>query len=135
MEYFIFPQSARFKDGSEIKEHVTKEINKVETILKNHHQSGHHTSGNERLQEICNSYLSPKGKNIDLAFFYAFLMLEEKDLHFVSCRLDEGVGASAGFGTTGGGVSVLQKKKRNAQEATAAEITDLKKTISDNVSL
>jgi penicillin V acylase-like amidase (Ntn superfamily) len=40
--YGIFSQSARFKDGSYIKEHAAKVINKVETILKNHHQSGHH---------------------------------------------------------------------------------------------
>jgi hypothetical protein len=71
----ISPQSARFKDDLDIKEHVTKVINKVETSL---------TSGNERLKEIPNSFLGPKGKKIDLAFFYAFLMLDDKDLQFVS---------------------------------------------------
>jgi hypothetical protein len=41
----IFPLSARFKAGLDIKEHVTKVINKVEAILKIHCQSGHHASG------------------------------------------------------------------------------------------
>lgn len=103
----------------------------METISINHYQNGHHTSGDEHLQEIHNSHLSPKVKKKYLSFFYAFIMLEEKDLWFVSHSLDEGVGDSAGFGTTGGGVSVPQKKNRNEQEVIAAEIMDLKKTISD----
>jgi hypothetical protein len=43
---------ARFKDGNEVKQLVTKVVNKVETILKKHWQSGHHSSGMERLKEI-----------------------------------------------------------------------------------
>ncbi len=39
-----------------------QEEGKVETILK-HHCIGHHTSANERLKEIRNSFLGPKGKN------------------------------------------------------------------------
>jgi hypothetical protein len=39
-------------------------------------------------------------------------MLEGKDLQFVIFQLDAGVGASAGFGSTGGGgASVVEKKK------------------------
>jgi|LakMenEpi03Aug12_release.lakeMendotaPanAssembly.Ray.scaffolds.fasta_scaffold4310548_2 hypothetical protein len=40
-------------------------------------------------------------------------MLEDKDLWFVRCWLDEGVGTSAGFGSTGGGASVVEKKKQS----------------------
>jgi ribosome-associated translation inhibitor RaiA len=46
MEYH--PNQLGFKDGLGIREHVTKKINKVETILKNHHQSDLYTSGDER---------------------------------------------------------------------------------------
>jgi hypothetical protein len=53
------------------------------------------------LQEIRSSFLSPKGKNVDIPFFYAFLMLDNVDLTFVSRKLEDGVGASAGFGTVG----------------------------------
>jgi hypothetical protein len=53
-------------------------------ILKNHQQSGSHSSGDERLNEIKTSFLSPKGKNIDMCYFYAILMLEEKDFKFAS---------------------------------------------------
>jgi hypothetical protein len=80
-------------------------VQKVQTTLKNHKQSGHHSSGAERLMEIQNSFLSPKGKNLDMGLWYAFLMLEEKDLNFVSRKLQEGVGAAAGLGTIGGGAA------------------------------
>jgi len=81
-------------------------------ILKNHQQSGRHSSSDERLLEIRNSFFSPKGKNVDMGFFYAFLMLEDKDLKFASPSLEDGVGASAGLGTVGGGVAVAVNQKR-----------------------
>jgi hypothetical protein len=84
----------------------------VKTIKKNHQQSDYHSSGDERLEEICSSFLSPKGKNVDIPFFYAFLMLDTVDLTFVSRKLEDGVGASAGFGTVGGGRIVSESKKR-----------------------
>ena len=87
-------------------------VSRVETILRNHQQSRHHSSGNERLEEICNSFFSPKGKNVDIPFFYAFLMLETTDLTSVSRKLGDGVGAGAGFGTVGGGKNVSESKKR-----------------------
>ena len=99
---------------------------KVETILRNHKQSGHHSSGEERLQEIKNNFLNPKSKNIDYSYFYAFLMLEDKDLKFASWQLEEGIGTSAGFGTVGGVVTAV-KKKWNVQEAVALDIQSLTK--------
>jgi hypothetical protein len=74
------PHLARFKDGNEIRKLVVQVVSRVETIKKNHQQSGHHSSGDERLQEIRSSFLSPKGKNVDIPFFYAFLMLDNVDL-------------------------------------------------------
>jgi hypothetical protein len=56
-------------------------------------------------------------------------LLEDKDLWCVSHRLDEGVGASAGFGSSGGGASVVEKRKQSAQDMIPAEIMDLKKTV------
>jgi len=97
------PHLARFKDGDEIRKLVVQVVSRVETVKKNHQQSGHHSSGDERLQEINSSFLSPKGKNVDIPFFYAFLMLDNVDLTFVSRKLEDGVGTSAGFGTVGGG--------------------------------
>jgi hypothetical protein len=41
-------------------------VNRVETIKRNHQQSGLHSSWNEGLEEIQNRLLSPKGKNIDI---------------------------------------------------------------------
>jgi hypothetical protein len=101
---------------------------KVETILRNHKQSGHHSSGEERLQEIKNNFLNPKSKNIDYSYFYAFLMLEDKDLKFASWQLEEGIGTSAGFGTVGGGVTAV-KKKLNVQEVVALDIQSLTKKL------
>jgi hypothetical protein len=66
----------------------------------NHQQRGHHSSGDEHLHEIKLSLLNAKGKNMDMSYFCAFFMLEDKDLKFASCQLDYGV---AGFGTIGGG--------------------------------
>ena len=49
----------QFKDGDEIRKLVVQVVSRVETIKKNHQQSGHHSSGDERLEEICSSFLSP----------------------------------------------------------------------------
>ena len=92
-------------------------VQKVETILKKHQQSGHHSSGDERLLEIQNSFLSSKGKNVDMGIFYAFLILEDKDLKFASRSLEGGIGASAGLGTVGGGAAVVASRKRDVSEA------------------
>jgi hypothetical protein len=100
------PHMATFKDANTIKSYIKTVVAKVETILKNHKQSGHHSSGEERLQEIKNNIL-----NSNYSYFYAFLMLEEKDLKFASRQLEEGIGASAGFGTVGGGVTAVKKAK------------------------
>jgi hypothetical protein len=64
-----------------------------------------------------NSFLSPKGKNIYMGIFYAFLMLEDQDLKLASRSLEDGVGASSGFGTVGGGAAVALNRKRDALEA------------------
>ncbi len=44
-------QSATPKDGAEIKEHVTKVVKNIETIVKNQCQSGHNANGDEKLKE------------------------------------------------------------------------------------
>jgi len=79
-----------------------------------------------------NSFLSPKGKNIYMGIFYAFLMLEDKDLKFASRSLEDGVGASAGFGTVGGGAAVALNKKRDALEAALSQIDVVTRHLSDN---
>ncbi len=61
-------------------------------------------------------FFSPKGKNVDIPFFYAFLMLETTDLTSVSRKLGDGVGASAGFGAVGGGKNVSETKKRKQDD-------------------
>jgi hypothetical protein len=40
-------------------------------------------------------------------------MLEEKDLKFASQQQQEGIGAGAGFGKVGGGVTAVKKKPRS----------------------
>jgi len=61
-----------FKDGDAIRSLVKTMAQKVETILKIHQQSGHHSRGEERLLEIRNSFLSPRGKNVGMGIFYTF---------------------------------------------------------------
>jgi hypothetical protein len=128
----IQPHLATFKDGDAIQALVKSTVQKVEAILKNHQQSRHHSSGDERLLEIRNSFLSPKGKNIAMGIFYAFLMLEDKDLKFSIRSLEDGVGASAGFGTVGGGAAVALNRKRDALEATLSQIDMLNRCLSYN---
>jgi len=111
---------------------VISTVQKVETVLKNHKQSGHHSSGDERLLEIRNSFISPRGKNVDMGIFYSFLMLEDKDLKFASRSLENGVGASAGLGTVFGGASVAVNWKRDASEAALSQIDLLTRRLSDN---
>jgi hypothetical protein len=117
------PHLATFKDADAIKGYIKSVVAKVETILKNHKQSGHHSSGEERLQEIKNNFLNAKGKNVDLSYFYA--------LKFTSRQLDDGIGASAGFGTVGGGATAA-RKKCNVQEVVALDIQNLTKKIAEN---
>jgi hypothetical protein len=74
--------------------------------------------------------LSPKGKNVDICYFYAFLMLEEKDLKFASRQLEDGVGASAGFGTVGGGARAA--KKRLHQDAVLTDLQHFTRKLSDS---
>ena len=128
----IQPHLATFKDGDAIRSLVKSTVQKVETVLKNHQQSGHHSSGDERLLEIRNSLIPPRGKNVDMGIFYAFLMLEDKDLKFASRSLENGVGASAGLGTVGGGASVVINRKRDASEAALSQIDLLTRRLSDN---
>jgi len=129
----IQPHLAVFKDGDMIRGLVRSTVQRVQTILKNHKQSGHHSSGDERLMEIRNSFLSPKGKNVDMGLWYAFLMLEDKDLNFVSRNLQEGVGAAAGLGTVGGGVAATTSyRKRDASDAALSQIDLLTRRLSEN---
>ncbi len=58
-------------------------------------------------------------------------MLEDKDLKFASWQLEDGVGASAGFGTVGGGATAT-KRKRNHQETVLPDIQQLTKKLSDS---
>jgi hypothetical protein len=62
----VQPHLAVFEDGDAIRSLVKTTVQKVEMILKNHQQSRHHLSGDERLLEIHNSFLSPRGKNVDM---------------------------------------------------------------------
>jgi hypothetical protein len=59
-------------------------VSRVETILHNHQQSGHHYTGDKHLHEIKSSFLNAKGKNMDMSYYYAFSMLKDKDLKFAS---------------------------------------------------
>jgi hypothetical protein len=53
-------------------------------------------------------------------------MIEDEDLLFASLQLEGGIGASASFGTVGGGTMTL-RKKHNVQEVVALEIQNLTK--------
>jgi hypothetical protein len=128
----IQPHLATFKDGDAIRALVRSTVQKVETILKNHKQSGHHSSGDDRLLEIKNSFITHKGRNVDIGNFYTFLMLETKDLKFASRSLQPGVGASAGLGTVGGGAAAMTNRKRDASDAAMLQIDMLTKRLSDN---
>jgi hypothetical protein len=128
----IQPDLATFKDGGAIRSLVISTVQKVETVLKNHKQSGHHSSGNETLLEIRNSFISPREKNVHMGIFYAFLMLEDKDLKFASRSLENGAGASAGLGTVDGDASVAVNRKRDASEAALSQIDLLTHHLSDN---
>ena len=102
------PQLATFKDGTTIRGYVKMIASRVETILRNHQQSGPHSIGDKCLHEIKLSFLNAKGKNMDMSYFHAFLMLKDKYLKFASHQLDGGVGASAGLGTIGGGTAATR---------------------------
>jgi hypothetical protein len=126
----MMPHLARFKDAEEIRKLTVHVVSRVETILRNHQQSGHHSSGNKRLEKIRYSFLSPKGKNVDIPFFYAFLMLETTDSTFVSRKLGVGVGASAGFGTVGGD-KVVSKSRKRKHGGVSTEIKEPTKNLAE----
>jgi hypothetical protein len=124
------PHLAQFKDGDKIRKLVVQVVCRTETIKKSHQQSGHHSSGDKRLEEICSSFLSLNGKNVDIPFFYAFLMLDTVALTFVSRKLQDGAGASTGFGTVGG-VRVVLETKKSKQVDVSSEIKKLTKNIAE----
>jgi hypothetical protein len=129
----IQPKMATFKDGDAIRALVKSTVLKVETTLKNHKQSGHHSSGEERLLEVKNDFITPKGKNIDMGTFYAFLMLEERDLKFVTRSLELGIGASAGLGTVGGGApAAMSNRKRDNSESVIQQLNMCTKRFMEN---
>jgi hypothetical protein len=123
---------ATFKDDDAIRALLRSSVQKVETILKNHKQSGHHSSGDDRLLEIKNSFITHKGRNVDISNFYAFLMLETKDLKFASRSLEPGVGPSAGLGTVDSGAAAMTNQKRDASDAAMVQIDMLMKHLADN---
>jgi hypothetical protein len=53
-------------------------VSRVGTIMCNHQQRGHHSSGDEHLHEIKLSLLNAKGKNMDMSYFVPFLCLRTK---------------------------------------------------------
>jgi hypothetical protein len=60
------------------------------------------------------------------------LILEDKDLKFASRSLEGGVGASAGFGTVGGGAAVVASRKRDVSEMASSQIDLLTRRLSEN---
>ena len=60
-------------------------------------------------------------------------MLENKDLKFASRSYEGGVGASAGFGTVGGGAAVVARRKRDVSEVALSQIDLLtRRRLSEN---
>ena len=79
-----------------------------------------------------NSQITNKGKNLDMSTFYAFLILEDKDLKFVSRSLQAGVGAGAGLGTVGGGASAaVSNRKRDITDAAFLQLETATNRLSD----
>jgi hypothetical protein len=69
-------------------------------------------------------FLEHKGENVDYRYFYAFLILEDKNQKFASRQLEGGICASPGFGTVGGGAMAV-RKKRNVEEVVSLDIQTL----------
>ena len=64
--------------------------------------------------------------------FYAFLILEDKELKFVTRSLQPGVGAGAGLGTLGGGASAsASNRKRDVTDAAFLQLETATKRLSD----
>jgi hypothetical protein len=107
------PQDAIFNNPAEIKQLISKVASHVRKTKKKLESSGYNRTGMERLQDALLSHGTGKGKNYDHSLFYAFVMLDEVDLTFVSRHLNDNVGIEAGLGTEGGGeVAFLPKKAR-----------------------
>jgi len=70
----IDPKKATFKDGNAIRALGKSTVLPVEMTLKNHKQSGHHSSGEDRLLEIRNDFITQKGKTVTLALFLLFFV-------------------------------------------------------------
>jgi hypothetical protein len=111
------PNKATFKDGQDIKGWVNTVCTRVENIMRRHDTSGKHKSGPEKMLEIRNEYIQPKGKTLDVAYYYAYLQLHEEDLNYMSWRLDENVGVEAGVSTEGGGALAVKHKKQRRETA------------------
>jgi hypothetical protein len=69
---------------------------------------------------------------VDMGNFYAFSIIETKDLKSASRSLKSGVSPSAGLGIAGGGVAAMINQKRGASEAMLSQIDVLAKHLSEN---
>jgi hypothetical protein len=127
------PNMATFKNGNAIHALVRSTVQKLTQFKRKHQQSGHHSSGDERLLEIKNSFLSHKGKKVDISNCYVFLILETKNLKFASRSLEPGVDVSTGFRKVGGGVAATGNQKREASEVGLSELNVLAKHLSENL--
>jgi uncharacterized protein YdaT len=58
---------ATFKDADARKAKIKTVVSKVETIVKYHKQSGHHSSGEEQLQAIKSIFLIKREKALTIA--------------------------------------------------------------------
>jgi hypothetical protein len=111
------PNKATSKDANDIKGWVSTVSTRVENIKRRHEVSGKHKSGHEKMLEIHNEYVQPKGKTLDVAYYYEYLHLHEEDLNYMSRRLDENVGVEAGVTTEGGGPLAVKHKKQRRETA------------------
>jgi hypothetical protein len=66
-----------------------------------------------------------------MSYFYAFLMLGDENQKLASRQLEDGVGASTGFGIVGGGAPAT-KRKRNHQEAVLTDIQQITGKLSNS---
>jgi hypothetical protein len=62
-------------------------MNNVHNIIHNAKRSGSHSNDDEKYNEIRNNFVNGAGKNIQIAMFYAYMLLEEIEVRFISRRL------------------------------------------------
>ena len=106
--------NVRFADGNQMRKMMTTLLNQHDELLFNLDKSGKakEAGTKERRMEAWNDFCGPRGRNKNVALFYAFVLWDNVSITHLSRRLPEGKGADSEAGKSNKNDSSAKKRKK-----------------------